>query len=383
MRDDLRDGLPHERAFEGGVFSAALEGGRAGATVSVRGDGVHAVTAEGAAFHLPFAGITLELGGASGRMWFCRSADRSLTIFSENRGFAPALASLARRELGPAIDAITTTQRAGSRSRLWIVLGCVAAVALLGLAVVRGVRGAGSAAIDLVPRAVDVQLGKLASEHLPAEGTPVDDPVVTAAVRAVVDRLAQHAPHDFKLEVRVLDGPTVNAFALPGGFIVVYTGLLRVTERPEQLAGVLAHEIAHVTERHGMRRIAQSVGVVALVQLLFGDVSGIAAIAVELLREGAINSYSREQESEADHDGVQTMARAGLDPRALAEFFAILRKQQHDLPSALSWLGTHPDLGARIARVNAEADTLKVAPAPPLAVDWAELSRRVAPRTAP
>jgi predicted Zn-dependent protease len=181
--------------------------------------------------------------------------------------------------------------------------------------------------------------------------------------------------HGFSFHLKVVDAPIVNAYALPGGHMVVYTGLLKAADSPAQVAGVLAHEMSHVTRRHGMQRIAQSLGVIAAIQLVFGDVSGVAAVAVELLREGAINSYSREHEHEADMDGVKTLARAGADPKALAEFFAILQKREGDLPAALSWLGTHPNLSQRIADVKAAAAKEKVVQGAPLVADWQEVLR--------
>ena len=87
--------------------------------------------------------------------------------------------------------------------------------------------------------------------------------VVVDAIDTIVRRLADHASRtDVTYEVWVVDAPIVNAFALPGGYIVVYTGLIDKAETPEQLAGVIAHEMAHVTKRHGLQRVAQSAGVI-------------------------------------------------------------------------------------------------------------------------
>lgn len=361
--------------FEGGVFHASVEGGRAGARIEPRSDGLHATTRAGEHFHIPYPECQIELGGASGRMWFCRTRDRSITMFCEAPGFAAALRERARRELGGEIERIEADDKArGKRTSLaWL-----AGFSLLALLLVAGyfaIRQAGRASVDMLPHSVDEQIGELAIEHMSMSGSPVDDPKLEAGVRAIVDRLAPHAAKGFTYRVRVIDGAMVNAFALPGGYIVVYTGLIRSAERPEQLAGVLAHEIAHVTRRHGMRRIAQSVGLVAAIQLLFGDVSGVAAVAVELLREGAINSYSRDQEREADLEGVRILRAAKLDPSALADFFALLAKREKRLPTAVAWLGTHPDLQERIATVRREAAKAEVA-AQPIPVDWSDLQRR-------
>jgi predicted Zn-dependent protease len=134
--------------------------------------------------------------------------------------------------------------------------------------------------------------------------------------------------------------------------------------------------MSHVVRRHGLQRIVQSVGVVSAFQLLFGDVSGVLAVAAELLRESAINSYSREHEHQADMDAVATLQRVQLDPTALADFFAVLQRQQADMPSAFQWLGTHPELSTRIRDVRAESRRLGAHSYRPFDLDWAAVRAR-------
>jgi len=251
-----------------------------------------------------------------------------------------------------------------------LLLGC----ALLLAGAYWGVRQAGQASVKMLPRSVDEQVGELAVEHMDLSGTVVSDPVLAQGVERIMKRLAPGPVDGFSFKPRVVSASIVNAFALPGGPMVIYTGLIRAAKTPEQLAGVLAHEMSHVTRRHGMKRIAQSLGVVAGIQLLFGDVSGVAAVAVQVLQEGAVNSYSREQEHEADMDAVSTLARAELDPNALADFFAILEKREGDLPGFVSWLGTHPDLTQRIRDVRAKAG--KAGHTEPLLDNWPEIQER-------
>ena len=124
-----------------------------------------------------------------------------------------------------------------------------------------------------------------------------------------------HAAAPFDLRIQVVDAPQINAFALPGGQIVVYTGLLRKAARPEQVAGVIAHEMAHVTLRHGLRGIAKQVGVLVGVQVLTGDLSGLAA---QVATAAISNAYSRDAEREADAEGARMLAAAGIDPVLIA-----------------------------------------------------------------
>lgn len=359
--------------LEGGVFSQDLEGGRAGARITVSQEGVQAQTTEGYRFRLGFEQIRLSLGGASGRMWFCRDEARDITIFSEGPALGAALAVHATPSLRAQLEAVEAEARAAqNRSQLLWIAGLIVLVTLIGLAYF-GVRRAAQASIDLVPLSADKKLGELAFENMDHEGRELKDPVLVQATRNIVTRLARGAESEFKYDVHVIDADIVNAFALPGGTIVVYTGLMRAADTPEQLAGVLAHEMAHVDRRHGMRRIAQSVGVIGAVQLLFGDVSGISAVAIEVLRASTINAYSRDQEREADSEGVKTLARARIDPNGLAEFFALLQKREPGLPSTLSWLGTHPDLAERIQTVHKLAAEQPKRSYEPIALDWADV----------
>jgi predicted Zn-dependent protease len=363
--------------FDGGVFSTEVEGGRSGAEISFTNNAVIATTPEGQLFSVPFARAELELGGASGRMWFCRAPERKVTIFSEAPGFAEALKEAGARDLGTKVERLSERARRGTRRRLLIGAGAAAALALLLAGALLGLRHAGRISVQALPESIDKQVGALALEHVELGGPVSSDEVMQRAVRVAVARLDGALPGAFEFSPRVVESEAVNAFALPGGPIVVYTGLLREAESAEQLAGVLAHEMAHVTRRHGLERIAQSLGVVAAIQLLFGDVSGVMAVAVEVLRAGAVNSYSREQEHEADMDAVARMRKAGLDPGALADFFELLAKKEGQLPSVLRWLGTHPDLAQRVEDVRAKGAGAPIA-REPLNVDWPEVQRRAA-----
>jgi len=176
----------------------------------------------------------------------------------------------------------------------------------------------------------------------------------------------------------VVDAPIVNAFALPGGPIVVYTGLIGKAAGAEEVAGVIGHEMAHVTARHGLERIADSVGIVTAVQILVGDTQGLVAFGAELFTLASVNSYSRRQEMAADEEAIRMLHAAGIDPAGLARFFEVLDREQGDLPSAVSWISTHPQNQARIAQIRGRLAALGEPSYQPLAVDWAEVRRRAA-----
>jgi Zn-dependent protease with chaperone function len=363
------------RQFDGGVFSETVEGGRSGASVSLTGSAVIATTPEGHLFAVPYQGAQLTLGGASGKIWFVRSADGATTVFSEASGFAEALRSSAQRDLVERLDALEHAARDATQRYFWLLSGLLMLVLFVAAVGVYAARHLGPVVLNSVPTSFDQKLGKLALENMDLGGDVSNDKVLNDAVKQVLERLVKAKGSRFRFQPRVVHSSVVNAFALPGGPIVIHTGLLREAATPEQFAGVLAHEMAHVVRRHGVQRIAQSLGVVAVIQLLFGDVSGVMAVGVELLRAGALNSYSRADEHQADMDAVDRMRAARIEPSALADFFQRLARKGGELPDMLAWLGTHPDLESRITDVRQRAELRGEQETKEFTIDWEEVRR--------
>ncbi|HZI02477.1 MAG TPA: M48 family metallopeptidase [Archangium sp.] len=362
--------------FQGGLFSDEVQGGRAGARIRLGLEGLEAETPTGERFRLPYADCQLEQGGASGKMIFCHGPGRRLTLFSEQKGFAEALA---RSGGDPIVEQLKslglTARKERNRYQLQVVLGLVAMV-LLTMGAFRLLKMGATRAVHALPVSVDRKIGGLAMEAMSLDGPKVTDPVLVGAMEKMVSRLEPHVRiPGLEFQVTVVDAPIVNAYCLPGGRIVVYTGLLKAARRPEQVAGVLGHEMAHATLRHGLERIAQSAGAVVALELLLQDVGGLLAMAVELARHGVLTSYGREQETAADMEGAEMMLKAGMDPVALAEFFAILQEQHGDVPDSLAWLSSHPQLAERQTELRRRAEQSRPAAAEPLGIDWDEVVR--------
>jgi predicted Zn-dependent protease len=363
------------------VFSKKLGDGRAGARVSVTASGIEATTLDGRSFHLGFGECDLEQGGASGKMIFCRNADRSLTIYSEDRGFANALAERAAGNgvLAGKLGALRREARARKKRGRAVAAAVIAAILLVLVGGYYGIMAGARHAAGVLPIEVDKKIGEVAISAMDLGGSPVDDPVVTGAVDTMVEMLEPGAAvKGFDFAVQVVDAEVLNAFALPGGQIVVYTELIEKSERPEQVAGVLAHEMAHVTLRHGLERIAGSVGVVIGLELLLGDASGLVGLGKEVLEAGAINAYSREQEDAADMEGVRMLNQAGIDAEGLASFFELMKEEQGEIPGAMTWLSTHPDTSERIAAVRARMAELPRRQPRGFPFEWNQVKRRAA-----
>ncbi|WP_224364310.1 M48 family metallopeptidase [Hyalangium versicolor] len=181
----------------------------------------------------------------------------------------------------------------------------------------------------------------------------VTDPTVTEYVNRIATPILQQANKDrkgVKWKVSVINDPkTVNAFATPGGYLYVYTGLLLAADNEAEVVGVLAHEAGHVVGRHSARAMVNAYGIQAITQLALGKDPGTAAqIAAQLVGGGAQLAHGRSEETEADEYGAKYSAGSNYDPRGLITFFQKLQKMQGDTPGVLKWLSTHPTNAERI-----------------------------------
>lgn len=367
-----------ERTFSGGVFSDTLDGGRAGAEIELSPSGISARTPDGESFEIGYRDCQVEVGGFSGRMVFCRNSDRSLTIFCEDKKFPTALSEAGLGMLDEQVRDGLKQRR--SESRRGNAIATAVLVCILGLLVFGffAIRAGARAAVQALPVTVDREIGKAAFQSMDLGGPEINDPVVVGAMNKIVDRIAPHAAIDgLEFEVHVVESPALNAFCLPGGTIVVFTGLISAADDPEQVAGVIGHEISHATLRHGLERIGQSLGLYAGVSLLLGDTGGLTASAIDLFQVASINAYSQEQENAADLESVRMLHEAGIDPEGLATFFEKLREEHGEIPGVMSWISTHPQHGERIANVKTEAAALARREYKKLDIDWQDVQSRV------
>lgn len=350
-----------EQTFAGGVFHHSIPNGRAGADIEVTSVELRARTmgADSQSFSLKLADCELELGGASGRMVFCRNADRSLTIFSDERGFPAALSSASFGVLDERLEVLRRVQSSGNnRQRFWLGMSLLL-IAAVCTGLYFGTLAIVQVAVRALPISVDEKIGQMASVSM-TPGVPLaEQHSATVLVREIVKRIQPcSAIPEMDFRVVVVEADEVNAFALPGGQIYVYTGLIRSAENAEQIAGVLAHEMAHATLRHGLQKVSQSLGIVAAVQFMVGDMGGLIAFGAQVAQESVLTSYSRGAEKEADLEGARMLHDAGIDPAAMGEFFEILKHEHEELPAVLSWISTHPQHDDRISEIRRFKDSL-------------------------
>ena len=230
----------------------------------------------------------------------------------------------------------------------------------------------GSPADSILSREKELQIGRSIYRSLVDTERVMSDPEIQEYVQDVGMKLASQAQDgDFRFTFFVVDDPAINAFALPGGYIGVHSGLLLATGSESELAGVLAHEIAHVTQRHISRAVFanQRSSILTMAAMLgaillgavggSGDViTGAIATAQGVAAQQQIN-FTRANEYEADRVGVGVLAAAGFDPQGMPAFFETLARQTGPLASqAPEFLRTHPVTVNRIAETRARAAAL-------------------------
>ncbi len=203
-------------------------------------------------------------------------------------------------------------------------------------------------------------MGLSAFAEIKSQQLICEDPAANRRVQAVGARIAPAVGRDLPnadWEFVVFDSEEVNAFALPGGKVGVYTGLLAFADDDDELAAVMGHEIAHVSARHGAERASQQLGVALLgvgVALATEDAKHQDEIRVAygLVATGAVLKYSRDHESEADRIGLLYMARAGYDPRAAVRFWRKMAAREKAGLRMPDWFSTHPSDETRIRRIE-------------------------------
>lgn len=216
----------------------------------------------------------------------------------------------------------------------------------------------------------EIELGRKIRASVRSAFPIVEDPEVVSYIQGVMDRLmATVPPQPFEYSINVIRHNALNAFAAPGGNLFLFTGLILSMDHESEMAGVLAHEIAHATQRHIASRIAQmqKVSMLSLAGALLGGFLGGdagSALMVGSLAAGrsAQLSYSRADESDADHVGMGYFIKAGYPPRGMVGAFEKIRRQQWMMGTSIpAYLSTHPAVQERITYLTQRINSLAAA----------------------
>lgn len=247
------------------------------------------------------------------------------------------------------VSAMHDPTKRSLRLKLTIV-AAVLTIVITGVIYRWGIPGLASLVTPHVPTTWEQQVGREVVEQLAPEKDRCTDPYRRQIIESMVTKLIATVPNNpyGTIHFHIVDEPIVNAFAAPGGYVVVFRGLLEKTETPEQLAGILAHELQHIFKRHTTRAILEHTSTSLLIAAVSGDFAGAATVALDSARTLGALRYSRVHETEADTEGLKMLLTAGIDPKGMIEFFKIMDKGNPDDVGLWRYLSTHPSHEDRI-----------------------------------
>ena len=213
----------------------------------------------------------------------------------------------------------------------------------------------------------EIQMGKSYAQQVEASVKLVQDPVVTEYVNRIGQNLVRNSDAKVPFTIKVIDSDEINAFALPGGFFYVNSGLILAADNESEMAGVMAHEIAHVAARHATRQMtrAQYANFATIPLIFVGGGIGYAAYnAMSLALPLTFLSFSREFEAQADYLGLEYMYKTGYDPQSFIAFFEKVEAKEKKKPGTLAKaFSTHPPTPDRIQK--SQEEIAKILPSKP------------------
>jgi beta-barrel assembly-enhancing protease len=314
---------------------------------------------------LGVTGVEIDLAGGPRRIWHYASLriaepirsnaidvllssrdEQGASLFVQGTEFAAGLSERAPH--------LSQRARQRRRRRMWIAFFALSA-ALITAGIVLSWSPAKWVAKSL-PFGWRERLGNASRESMTEGHKECIEPKGLVALKELSERLSKGAPSGTRFDIHVYDWPLMNAFAVPGGQIVLTKGLLDKSESPDETAGVLAHEMGHGIELHPETAIIRGVGLGAALEIMLGGTAGggLANVGLMLAQLG----YSRDAERQADHHALELLKAAEIAPRGLGDFFTRVMQMEAEgggSPPGMSWLRTHPLPAERVRLVRAAA----------------------------
>lgn len=342
--------------YDAHAFSDDLPNGRSSGVVTFESRSLY-FRGGGKEFVLPLAGITLRLGGASDRLvFFEHTRVAGVSIHTADRSILKDASLTTIPELEPQLVAATKQGR-----KKWFAFALAAALVLaIPAAFVASFGFLTELAASNIPLEWEHKLGEAALGEYQTNTELTQLAPMDQLASVLTDKIDDQ--HGYQFEFHVSNDDAINAFAAPGGIVVVHSGLILEAESAAELLGVLAHEVSHVTAQHGTRSVINSLGWLIVLQAALGDASGLFGVLVQSAPFLISQQYSQSFENEADALGVSLLSQARVDPQGLIAFFETLIEQRDELPelaeleASLAFLSSHPATEERIARINALID---------------------------
>ena len=344
--------------YEGSAFNTTFAKGKSSGSIHVSSEGIF-FSNQQAEILLPLSGLGFELGGASNRILFItNTAAPDWKIFTSDQNLLKDPILSKNVALQQQLQGLKAIKKKGRMFGLAIlaamILGCWGFWFLKDFFVEK--------VTSQIPVEWEVKLGESAYEQFTAGKNIIDNEDLQKDLEALVAPLLKAVDNgNYKFQFHIIEDSTLNAAAFPGGHLIIHTGLILALERPEDLLGVLAHEIAHVNRRHSMQRLVNMAGMYVVLSSFIGDFGAISATILNGGSQLLALKNSRGHERDADEVGWQYLMDANINPRGLIEAF---KKMSHDvkptsIAEELDFLSTHPAIENRISYLEEKWSALE------------------------
>lgn len=324
-------------------------GGRAKGSLEVTSQAV-VFYAQHRELEIPLALLELDTDGP---LILFRHGNRPGCLFlTRHRSVLRALEAVGTRSLQAQVCGVRKSRRRG----LALALTMASALLFTGLGCYLAKGALIAAAVSHVPPEWEVKLGDEVLAEFQRYSNFIESPAALAALERFVEPLTSVAsPPGREFRFHIVSNPTINAVALPGGHVIVHTGLIHQAEHADEVLGVIAHELAHVIERHAIQQVASSLGATVLLQAVFRDVGGTLDAVTTNSGQLLAMRFSRAHETEADDKGYELLLDAGIDPRGLArllERIQAVEKAHVGTSDGGSYYSSHPLTRDRIQHLE-------------------------------
>lgn len=329
---------------------------------------------------LPLQALRLREGGSDNLIFFSHPTIQHCEVCTKDRSI---LADPALLQNPPLAMQVQKIQRKSLALMSFLAVTALIIV-LLGWGMMTGFSSLAQLAVKNIPPEWEKNLGEASFAQIKQQQAVLQNPELNKQLKNFTEKLTAHIKDSrYPFQIVVVKNPDVNAFALPGGYIVINSGLIAKAEQGEEVLGVLAHEIAHVTRQHGLQNIVKSAGIYLTVQILFGDTGGLLQLFTDAAPMLLAQKYSRDFEREADQVGLEYLVAAHINPQGMVSFFQKLQDTYKDTPmenldESLNWLSTHPATSDRIAELQEQLSDLRVENPQQLEKDFKQLKQALA-----
>lgn len=339
------------KTYEAILIDSNVSHGRESGTLTILDNCIQFKSDENR-FEIPYHALVITSGGAGNRLVFFAHKDKpQVSVYTSDAKVLKEEALTRQSQLSGQLKSSRRILRKIKYATLFVLLFFGLLIAGLYLSkdyLVRKI--AEQVPVSWEKKAGDQLFTALSSQYKIVE----NDSLKKVFLEVAEPLLKQVRKKGVHVDLYFVEDPAINAFALPGGKVVIQSGLLNNAESWEQVLGVLGHELAHVTERHHMRGIISNMGLYAIIAASVGDLSAIAGTVANLGGDLASLANSRKMETEADETGWKYLVDAHIDPQGMIAFFEILdRKHKASAKEGyLSFLSSHPATGERIQHLK-------------------------------